>query len=60
MTNKAQPRIVGYFEDYRCGCVSEVVKRKRDLLGYCSTHGEDRRQIWPEIEWEDNNDESGD
>lgn len=35
----------GWFEEYRCGCVSEVVKRKRDLLGYCGKHGEDRRHV---------------
>jgi hypothetical protein len=33
----------GWLEEYRCGCVSEYVERKRDLLGYCKHHGEDRR-----------------
>jgi len=32
-----------WFEEYRCGCVSEYVKYKKDLLGYCATHGENRR-----------------
>lgn len=31
----------GWWEEYRCGCVSELVPRKRDLLGYCGTHGDD-------------------
>lgn len=32
-----------WWEEYRCGCVSDVVDRKRDLLGYCPQHGEGRR-----------------
>ena len=36
-----------WFEEYRCGCVSEIVDRKKDLLGYCGLHGEDRRHIHP-------------
>lgn len=35
----------GYFEEYRCGCVSEFEARKKDLCGYCPTHGEDRRHV---------------
>lgn len=35
----------GYFEEYSCGCVSEIVRRKRDLTGYCGTHGNDRRHV---------------
>ena len=38
---------VKYFEDYHCGCVSEYTKFKKDLPGYCKTHGDDRRQVWP-------------
>jgi hypothetical protein len=34
---------VGWFEEYRCGCVSGVVKRKKDLIGYCGTHGDNWR-----------------
>lgn len=37
----------GFFEDYSCGCVSATVKRKRELLGYCRTHGNTRRHVWP-------------
>ena len=37
----------GWWEEYRCGCVSDFVKRKKDLLGYCAIHGEDTRHIWP-------------
>ena len=29
----------GWFEAYRCGCVSEIVARKKDLIGYCGKHG---------------------
>lgn len=36
-----------WFEDYSCGCVSQVVERKKDLPGYCEKHGNDRRQAWP-------------
>jgi hypothetical protein len=35
----------GWFEDYTCGCVSDIVRFKKDLLGYCGQHGTDRRQI---------------
>lgn len=35
----------GYFEEYGCGCVSEVVRYKRDLLGYCGKHGNNRRHV---------------
>ncbi len=38
---KAKSR--GWWEEYRCGCVSGTVKRKKDLPGYCPKHGEDRR-----------------
>jgi hypothetical protein len=34
---------VGWFEEYRCGCVSDVVKRKKELLGYCGQHGDNWR-----------------
>lgn len=37
----------GWWEDYRCGCVSKVVKFKKDLVGYCARHGESRRNVWP-------------
>lgn len=35
----------GYFEEYGCGCVSEVVRYKRELLGYCGKHGHGRRHV---------------
>ncbi|MDF3052609.1 MAG: hypothetical protein K0S19_714 [Geminicoccaceae bacterium] len=37
---------VGWFEEYGCGCVSEVVSRKADLPGYCGRHGDDRRGVF--------------
>lgn len=40
-------RLVGYWEEYRCGCVSETVRRKKDLLGYCNQHGDERRHVHP-------------
>ncbi len=30
-----------WLEHYRCGCTN-VTKLKKDLPGYCPTHGEDR------------------
>ena len=36
-----------YFEEYKCGCVSERSDRKKNLLGYCSTHGADVRFVHP-------------
>jgi len=33
----------GWFEEYKCGCVSEIVRTKKELLGYCKSHGDDRR-----------------
>jgi hypothetical protein len=38
-------RTIGFWEEYRCGCVSETVNRRRDLMGYCPKHGEDRRRV---------------
>lgn len=46
-----RPRVLGYFEDYECGCTSELVRYKKDLLGYCADHGSDRRNVWPHVEW---------
>ena len=37
-------KALGWFEHYRCGCVSETFKRKRDLRGYCAIHGADRQE----------------
>ncbi len=36
-----------YFEEYTCGCLSKP-SSKRSLLGYCPTHGADRRYIHPD------------
>jgi hypothetical protein len=36
---------MSYFEEYECGCVSNLRPSKRDLLGYCAIHGKDRRYI---------------
>ena len=36
-----------WFEEYRCGCVSESVRTQRELLGYCAKHGASRRRIYP-------------
>lgn len=46
-----RPRRIGWWEEYHCGCVSETVKLKRNLLGYCGTHGDNRRRAYAEIEW---------
>lgn len=51
MRKDGRLEVKGYFEDYRCGCVSKTVKRKKDLLGYCATHGDDRRHVWPDVEF---------
>lgn len=42
-------RPVGWWEDYRCGCVSPTSKAKRDLPGYCPKHGDCRREVWPQM-----------
>lgn len=34
-----------FYEEYQCGCVSGTVQRRRDLLGYCATHGQDSRAV---------------
>ena len=35
---------VGWFEHYRCGCVSEIVRTKKELAGYCGKHGDNRME----------------
>ena len=35
-----------YYEEYACGCVSKI-DSKRNLPGYCPTHGSDRRYVHP-------------
>lgn len=49
--SEAEPKRIGWFEEYRCGCVSETEKHKSDLLGYCGRHGDSRRHIHQEIDW---------
>ncbi len=34
-----------WMEEYRCGCSVEV-DTKRDLVGYCGTHGDDRVNLY--------------
>ena len=46
-----RPRLLGWWEEYRCGCVSATVKHKRELVGYCAQHGEDRRYAHKDVEW---------
>jgi hypothetical protein len=44
-------KTIGWFEEYRtCGCISETVKRKRDLLGYCAKHGSRRAATYHEMQ----------
>ncbi len=33
-----------WLEEYKCGCTN-VTATKREALGYCPDHGEDRRRI---------------
>jgi hypothetical protein len=35
----------GWFEEYKCGCVSPVVKFKRELVGYCPKHGANTKHV---------------
>lgn len=43
-------KITGWFEEYGCGCVSEMARFKKDLLGYCGQHGDNRRSVFPSIQ----------
>ena len=46
MTLKRSDFKSGYFEAYgKCGCASKIVRRKKDLLGYCAKHGSDRSEV---------------
>jgi hypothetical protein len=38
-----------WWEEYKCGCVSDPTSRKRDLPGYCPKHGDDSRGAQREI-----------
>lgn len=37
-----------YIIQYKCGCTDEAPRRK-DLLNYCGTHGDDVRVIYPPV-----------
>ncbi len=43
-------KIVGWWEDYKCGCFSDTVKVKSDLPHYCSKHGYSSNNVYPELE----------
>jgi hypothetical protein len=45
-----RPKILGWWEEYHCTCTSETVRFKKDLLGYCKHHLENRRNIFPVFE----------
>lgn len=38
-------RQMGWFAEYRCGCVSDYSRLKKEVLGYCPTHGENSRHF---------------
>lgn len=38
----------GWFEEYECGCVSETVRTRKELAGYCGQHGGDRKGVFRE------------
>ena len=43
---KKENDIENWIEDYKkCGC-SSGAKRKKDLLGYCKIHGNDRNCLY--------------
>ncbi len=44
---------IGWWEEYKCGCVSGTTKFKKDLLGYCDQHGDNTRHVHPEYEVSD-------
>jgi len=35
---------IQWIEEYNCGC-SQVENRKKDLLGYCGIHGDERKRL---------------
>lgn len=35
---------IQWIEEYNCGC-SQVEDRKKDLLGYCGIHGNERKRV---------------
>lgn len=36
---KPKRKRVVWFEEYSCGCISNIKRVKSELLGYCATHG---------------------
>lgn len=42
---KLKPRKGKWLEEYPCGC-SSVQPRKKDLLGYCSVHGDSCTHVY--------------
>lgn len=50
-TKQGIPKRIGWWEEYNCGCVSETVKRKKALGGYCPKHGDDRRHVHPDYKF---------
>jgi hypothetical protein len=34
-----------FYEEYKCGCISALASKK-NLAGYCKTHGHERRHIY--------------
>lgn len=37
---------MSWFEEYRCGCISPVVRSEKKLLGYCPVHGASRKNLY--------------
>jgi hypothetical protein len=42
-------KIIGWWEEYKCGCSSKTVRFKKDLIGYCGKCGHNRLHIYPEF-----------
>lgn len=40
--------MIGWWEEYPCGCISETLTFKKDLLGYCDIHGGSTIHVYPE------------
>lgn len=49
--DEGRPVQVGWYEEYRCGCVSATERRRKDLVGYCPKHGDSRRHVHRDIEF---------
>ena len=46
MENKTTTKEKGkWLEEYECGCTF-VAKKKKELIGYCSYHGENRINLY--------------